>query len=217
LSKPSDADTLKTSEDPQTNLDSSEKKEDDDNLQPLMYLAGLYDVWVNKETNEKIRSVTILTTSAAQDIGWIHDRMPVILVGDAVLKWLDVKTYNFEQCRSALLPYKGLKSYAVSDSVSNIRNHGPECIEPMEKAIERQKKAGIQKFFLPTKSTPKGSSAPSTTKTKTETDCVPHKTNPPVQSVLNQSHADDSGAPDGCTSKKPTAASRKRKSPPPPS
>jgi len=183
---------------------SDEKKDDDEGGAPLMYLAGLYDVWVNKETNEKTYSVTILTTSAAQDIGWIHDRMPVILVGEGITKWLDKNTYNFEQCRSLLLPFKGLKWCAVSDSVSNVRNHGPECIEPMEKAIERQKKAGIQKFFQPI------------TKTSSTSKTQPNQTIPTPKPTDTSKPTDTPTEESSDGSKKPTAASRKRKSPPPP-
>jgi putative SOS response-associated peptidase YedK len=45
----------------------------------LFHQAGLYDVWVNKQTGEELYTYTIITVPASKNVEWIHDRMPAIL------------------------------------------------------------------------------------------------------------------------------------------
>lgn len=52
------------------------------------YLAGLY----RYEQNRKIPSFVVLTRSAAQDIAFIHHRMPVLLPKRAAEKWISQET-----------------------------------------------------------------------------------------------------------------------------
>ena len=62
------------------------------NNQPFA-LAGIYDVWINKETGEMINSFSIVTTSANPLMEKIHNskkRMPVILPRESEKKWLDI-------------------------------------------------------------------------------------------------------------------------------
>lgn len=55
--------------------------------QPLFGLAGL---WTEREIDgEPLRSCTILTTEADARLGEFHDRMPIIMVGEAARRWLD--------------------------------------------------------------------------------------------------------------------------------
>jgi putative SOS response-associated peptidase YedK len=55
--------------------------------EPLFGLAGL---WTERELDgEPLRSCTILTTEADAEIGELHDRMPIVLVGQPARRWLD--------------------------------------------------------------------------------------------------------------------------------
>lgn len=55
--------------------------------EPLFGLAGL---WTEREIDgEQLRSCTILTTEADAEIGKLHDRMPIVLVGQPARRWLD--------------------------------------------------------------------------------------------------------------------------------
>ena len=61
-------------------------------------LAGLWDEWVNKETGEIIKSVSIVTTKANETMKKIHNnpkldeaRMPVILPKEKQNEWLEEK------------------------------------------------------------------------------------------------------------------------------
>ncbi|PRP93258.1 hypothetical protein ENSA5_43530 [Enhygromyxa salina] len=54
--------------------------------QPLFGLAGL---WTEREIDGKpARSCTILTTEADAELGRLHERMPVVLVGADARRWL---------------------------------------------------------------------------------------------------------------------------------
>jgi putative SOS response-associated peptidase YedK len=54
---------------------------------PLFGLAGL---WTERELDgEQLRSCTILTTDADEQLGHFHDRMPIVLADRAARRWLD--------------------------------------------------------------------------------------------------------------------------------
>lgn len=113
--------------------------------QPLLYLAGLWDVWRSKDSNEQLVTCTILTTEATAEFGGLHDRMPVVLQPENVAKWLDTDTFKFDQLLDLLPPYKenGLSWYEVTDKVNSIKNRSAENIEPL--ALHKAK--GIGRFF----------------------------------------------------------------------
>ena len=46
-----------------------------------MFMACLYDEWYDEEKQNTLRSFSILTTEPCTKLAWLHDRMPVILVG----------------------------------------------------------------------------------------------------------------------------------------
>lgn len=56
----------------------------------LMMMAGLYDVWTN-EGGDKLYSYTIITTAGSKQLEWLHNRMPVILQGADIDRWLSAK------------------------------------------------------------------------------------------------------------------------------
>jgi putative SOS response-associated peptidase YedK len=63
----------------------------------------------------------------------IHDRMPVLLPREAWDDWLDPAT---DDCESPLAPPPDdvLGMYPISTRVNNVRNEGPELIEPAPEA-----------------------------------------------------------------------------------
>ena len=46
-----------------------------------MFMACLYDEWYDAGQRTTLRSFSILTTEPCTKLAWLHDRMPVILVG----------------------------------------------------------------------------------------------------------------------------------------
>jgi len=72
-------------------------------------MAGLYELWRPKavegeEPGEWLWSVTVLTTAAADALGHIHDRSPVVLPVELRDAWLDPAITDHDQVREATLP-----------------------------------------------------------------------------------------------------------------
>src|SRR5215470_16755222 len=54
--------------------------------QPLTF-AAIHDTWTNRETNEKLRSVSMVITEPNKFVAEVHDRMPVILEAKDFEQW----------------------------------------------------------------------------------------------------------------------------------
>ena len=93
-----------------------------------MYFGGIYSIW------KDIISFSIITTMANKLMSQIHTRMPVILPERYFEQWLDSAFNNSEELKKLLIPYtdKEITMYRVSNYVSNARNQGMECMEPLE-------------------------------------------------------------------------------------
>lgn len=97
--------------------------------QPFAF-AGLWERW--DKGPEPIESFTILTTKPNEKVARVHDRMPVILLGDQREAWLDLDldpgrmTELFAARPSELFDFT-----PVSRVVNNARFDGPECIQPI--------------------------------------------------------------------------------------
>lgn len=68
----------------------------------LVYFAGLYNKFIDKNGINTTRFV-IITTQANEQMSQIHDRMPVILNGDAAIKWISPE---YTESASLLIPYR---------------------------------------------------------------------------------------------------------------
>jgi len=100
--------------------------------------AGLYELWrdpaVAKEDPDSwLWTATIITTSAPDEIGVIHDRMPMIIDRERWGDWLDPAVSDVADVRALLVPaaVSGLRTYPVSVQVNSVRNNGPQLIEPL--------------------------------------------------------------------------------------
>ena len=62
---------------------------------PILYLAGIY-----RKEGRRV-SCTILTCEPADQIAFIHNRMPVILPADAIKDWLNIRYNATEILKSA--------------------------------------------------------------------------------------------------------------------
>jgi putative SOS response-associated peptidase YedK len=97
----------------------------------LFALAGLWEHWNRGDSPSD--SCTILTTDANEQVGSIHDRMPVILdPGDYDL-WLDPEVQDAKRLEPLLVPYTGepMAAYLVSMRVNSPANNDARCIEPV--------------------------------------------------------------------------------------
>ena len=99
-------------------------------------MAGLYEWWRDSSRSEDDPlawrlTCTILTTDAADEVGQIHDRMPMTIARGDWAAWLDPGTVAgaSELLRPALGP--SLEAYPVSVAVNSVRNNSPELIVPL--------------------------------------------------------------------------------------
>jgi putative SOS response-associated peptidase YedK len=100
-------------------------------------LAGLYELWRDRERPDGdpdawLWTATIITTSAPDELGQIHDRMPMVIAPESWADWLDPENSDVADVRALLAPAagRGLATYPVSTAVNSVRNNGPELIEP---------------------------------------------------------------------------------------
>lgn len=103
----------------------------------IFSMAGIYDVWHDKETGEILQTFSIITTDANKLTGEIHNggknarRMPVILSKADEEKWLDPKLAK-EQIEALMKPFdtKLMDAYAIQ---SNFIKKNPKDKTILEK------------------------------------------------------------------------------------
>ncbi|MEW2358375.1 SOS response-associated peptidase [Spirillospora sp. NPDC029432] len=98
----------------------------------VMAMAGLYELWKDPE-GEWVWTCTVITTDAPDDLGRIHDRMPMVVERERWDAWLDPELTDTEQVRGLLVPAMSgtMSAQPVSKAVNNVRNNGPELIKPL--------------------------------------------------------------------------------------
>jgi putative SOS response-associated peptidase YedK len=103
---------------------------------PLAF-AGLYEFWRDQAHPDDhpdawLVTATIITTSAPDELGVIHERMPMVIPAGQWAEWLDPDLQDQAQLAHLLAPAvsSGLVTTPVSTKVNSVRNNGPELIEP---------------------------------------------------------------------------------------
>jgi putative SOS response-associated peptidase YedK len=105
-------------------------------------MAGLWEFWKPKddpkgEYPNGLVTATVLTTAAVGPLRQIHDRMPLVLPASAWDAWLDPDTRADADAVQELLrpPSEALVAeltlQPVTPLVNNVRNNGPELIDPL--------------------------------------------------------------------------------------
>lgn len=112
----------------------------------LMCFAGLWDCVRYENMDEKLWTYTIVTTDSNTQLRWLHDRMPVILEKEQIVKWLDPKVWEWGRDLQALCtPFDGdLEFYAVSKEVGKVGNNSKNFIVPVD---SKENKNNIANFF----------------------------------------------------------------------
>ena len=98
----------------------------------LMILAGLYDRWYDPTLGPAAPALitcTIVTTEANENMGGLHDRIPVILEPSEVATW--IAPHNVEGRTTLLRPAaRGtLRHHAVTPLVGSVRHDRPELLD----------------------------------------------------------------------------------------
>jgi putative SOS response-associated peptidase YedK len=98
--------------------------------------AGRWAGRRDEASREWQRTFTIVTTRPNAFMASIHDRMPVVIPRDAWASWLDPTPREPGELRALLEPREdlALAAYAVVPLVNNVRNDGPELLEPTDPA-----------------------------------------------------------------------------------
>ena len=106
-------------------------------------MAGLWEYWKPKddpadEYPDGLVTATVLTTAAVGPLRQIHDRMPLVLPAAAWDAWLNPDASAGDEGVAAWLStppsdelVARLELRPVSPRVNNVRNKGPELIEPI--------------------------------------------------------------------------------------
>lgn len=122
--------------------------QDDGSKQPVfitrgdggpLAMAGLYEIWRDPAGGEdapRLWTTTVITTTATDDLGHIHDRMPMLVEHGAWAQWLDPRIDDPALLRGLLVPAapsgpEQLWAYPVSTAVNSVRNDGPHLVEPL--------------------------------------------------------------------------------------
>ena len=103
----------------------------------VLGFAGLYESRRDFDDPDAwLRTYTILTCTATDELGHIHDRSPVVVPRELTDAWLDPTMTDPDTVRDliAAMPEPRLHAYEVSTAVNSVRNNGPGLIEPIESA-----------------------------------------------------------------------------------
>src|SRR5581483_3106259 len=99
------------------------------NGQPFAF-AGLWDAWKDPVNGEWLQTFAIITTTANELTGQVHDRMPVILHPRDYDRWL--KRGEAQQPPVDLLRLYGedeMTAKEANPKLGNPKNNGPEMLE----------------------------------------------------------------------------------------
>lgn len=95
----------------------------------VLALAGLYEVWRSPE-GRWLWTCTVLTTEAPDELGQIHDRTPLLVPREDWPRWLAPELAD--PGSDLLVPGTPgrLDAWPVGAAVGNVRNNGPELVQP---------------------------------------------------------------------------------------
>ena len=91
---------------------------------------GLWDCWIDRDTEKPLYSFTIITTHANVLLRPIHDRMPVMYRRDMGKQWLEETIRDDLVLSLVTQPVlsEELETYEVSTLVNSPENDSPECV-----------------------------------------------------------------------------------------
>lgn len=101
----------------------------------VLAMAGLYEFWRDptRDRDDSLAwlvTTAILTTTAEDELGRIHDRMPLLVEHHRYDAWLDPSQSDPTALLELLVPAAPglLEAYPVSTAVNDVRNNGPELL-----------------------------------------------------------------------------------------
>ena len=91
-------------------------------------MAGLYELWRGPD-DTRLWTCTVLTTSAPDELGEIHERTPLLVPREAWATWLDRTVSDPGDLLVPGVPGV-LDAWPVGREVGNVRNDGPGLVAP---------------------------------------------------------------------------------------
>jgi putative SOS response-associated peptidase YedK len=98
---------------------------------PLL-AAGLWSAWHPSPATGPVLTCAIVTTDAVDQLGRVHDRMPLLLAEADWHRWLDPDRPAPAELLSAAPDIGGIAMRQVSTLVNSVANNGPELLEPVD-------------------------------------------------------------------------------------
>lgn len=105
----------------------------------ILAFAGLYELWRDKSYPDDhprawLWTAVIITTRAEDEVGRIHDRMPMVIDPGRWDDWLGPAQGDPAALHALLTPAAAgkLASYPVPRDVNSVRNNGPGLIRPLQ-------------------------------------------------------------------------------------
>ena len=95
-----------------------------------MALAGLWETWRAPHESRELRTFTIVTTAANEDVMPLHHRMPVIIKEADWSVWLGEEPGSPRDLLRAS-PNSTLRSWPISTKVNSPANNGAELVQPL--------------------------------------------------------------------------------------
>ncbi len=94
--------------------------------------AGIWESWTNPQ-GEVIETCALLTGSPNELLARIHDRMPVILTKDNMMRWLDPAMLNRDNANEMFKPISTdrMRGVRVDPRMNNPRYEAPDCVTPI--------------------------------------------------------------------------------------
>jgi putative SOS response-associated peptidase YedK len=93
---------------------------------------GLWDSWLDRDTDSQLYTFTIITTRANTLVRRIHDRMPVIYDAAMGRQWLETpfggRAMELDLALQPL-PSERMETHEVSSLVNSPENDSAECIQ----------------------------------------------------------------------------------------
>lgn len=96
----------------------------------LLVMAGLYEFWKAPDSGW-LSTCTVITTTATDALGQIHDRMPMVIARQAWGDWLN-PDFAGNPLELLHVPAPELEAYAVSRAVGQVANNSPELVLPLD-------------------------------------------------------------------------------------
>ena len=89
----------------------------------MFAFAGLWEMWKDRDTGQKLRTYTVLTTDPNEIMEPIHNRMPVILAREDYERWI-APTDPAHLPVDLLKPYPAeeMKAWKIGRAVGNTQN-----------------------------------------------------------------------------------------------